>query len=121
MRRLFLLACLFVSAGAAAATDDAFDAALKAAKARHAPVLVDFSAPWCYSCYYMKSHVLTGPEWDKVEKSTVVIELDADAPDGARYMKEWSVKALPTYVLFNADGAELGRLLAEQTRADFYK
>lgn len=96
-------------------------AALKSAAEKHQPVLVDFHAPWCYSCYYMKKNVLNGPQWDQVERSAVVLELDADAPEGAYWKDQWKVKALPSYVVLNEQGEELGRILAEQTREDFYR
>lgn len=125
MARTFLiLGFLFASLAAAApAADpaDPFAQALERARERRAPVLVDFTAPWCYSCYYMAKNVLTGPEWDKARRDAVVIELDADSPEGARHMAAWGVKAMPTYLLFNAQGQELGRILGEQTRADFYR
>jgi thiol-disulfide isomerase/thioredoxin len=97
------------------------DAALVAAKARHAPVLIDFYAPWCYSCYYMAKNVKNGAEWEALEKTAVVLELDADAPDGAHWMKQWTVKGLPSYVVLNENGEELGRIPLEQTRPEFYK
>lgn len=115
-----VLACLSLTAQAQNPTQE-LDAALQQAHARHLPVLVDFHAPWCYSCYYMKKNVLNGPEWEKVERSAVVVELDADAPEGAYWREQWSVKALPTYIVLNEQGHELGRISAEKTRADFYR
>jgi thiol-disulfide isomerase/thioredoxin len=99
---------------------DAVDAALKLARDRHAPVLVDFYAPWCYSCYFMSKNVKNGPEWERLERRAVVVELDADAPDGAHFMKLWQVKGLPSYVVLDESGAELGRIPLERTRAQFY-
>ena len=116
-----LLALLACAAHAEAPPTAALDAALTEARERHAPVLVDFHAPWCYSCYYMKKNVLNGPQWQKVERETVVLELDADAPEGAHWRERWNVKALPSYVVLNEQGEELGRITAEQTRADFYR
>jgi tetratricopeptide (TPR) repeat protein len=69
----------------------------------------------------MASHVLTGPEWDKALKDTVMVELDADSPEGQKWMAAWTVKAMPSYLLFDAEGHELGRILGEQSRGDFYK
>lgn len=97
-----------------------FEAALAQARERRVPVLIDYSAPWCYSCYYMARNVLAGPEWERAHREAVVLELDADSPVGAKWMAAWGVKAMPTYLVFNADGQELGRVLGEQTRADFY-
>lgn len=116
---LFLL--LALTASTATAQTDQLDAALAQAKQRHAPVLVDFHAPWCYSCYYMKKNVLTGPEWTAVERKTVVVEMDADAPEGAHWRDQWKINALPSYVVLNEQGQELGRITAEQKRGDFYR
>ncbi|GAC1624663.1 MAG: hypothetical protein NVS9B10_10860 [Nevskia sp.] len=120
--RLLIAAALLVSGSAVPADDStaSLDAALKQAQARHAPVLVDFYAPWCYSCYYMAKTVKNGPEWQRLENRAVVLELDADAPDGAHWLKAWSVKGLPNYVVLDESGRELGRIQLERTRAQFY-
>jgi thiol-disulfide isomerase/thioredoxin len=117
--RIALLALAF-STTASAETPATVDAALAQAKKAHQPVLIDFSAPWCYSCYFMATHVLNGAEWEKLEKRTVVVSVDADSPDGAAWMKKLEVKALPAYVVLNENGDELGRILAEQPREVFY-
>jgi len=62
-RSIALCCAAFVAAQllpVSARAADAFDNALVDAQARHAPVLVDFTAPWCYSCYFMVQNVLTG-------------------------------------------------------------
>jgi thioredoxin-like negative regulator of GroEL len=122
MKRLAFLV-LLAAAPLHAATDAApasIDAALERAKIAHAPVLIDFSAPWCYSCYFMATHVLNGPEWEAIEAKTIVVEVDADSPDGNAWMKKLKVRALPSYVVLNGRGEELGRILAEQPREKFY-
>lgn len=96
------------------------DDALAQAKKAHQPVLIDFSAPWCYSCYFMATHVLNGKEWDALHRTAVIAEIDADSPDGNAWMKKLAVKALPAYVVLDENGAELGRILAEQPREKFY-
>lgn len=102
------------------ATPDAVDAALSEAQVRRQPVVVEFAAPWCYSCYYMAQHVHTGAEWAALHQRARVVALDADSPSGAARMQAWKLKALPSYVVLGADGRERGRILGEQTRADFY-
>ena len=94
--------------------------ALKEAAQQHRPVLVDFSAVWCYSCYYMASHVLTGPEWAAVKRKAIVVESDADSPDAQLWMKKLNTSFLPSYVVLDANGNELGRIAAEQPRDKFY-
>lgn len=126
MRRWTACLLLIIAAAAAAETPlggaggDPFEAALERARERRVPVLVDYTAPWCYSCYYMAKNVLNGAEWERAQREAVVIELDADSPAGAKWMAAWSVKAMPTYLLFDPQGRELGRILGEQTRDDFY-
>lgn len=119
MSRLFLLT-LLVLAGTAQAAVATLDEALAEAGKRKAPVLLDFHAPWCYSCYYMKKNVLNGREWQRVERDTVILDVDADSPEGAALKERFQVKALPSYVVLNAEGDELGRISAERTRAQFY-
>ena len=114
---------LTLAAGASAAEQDAgprVDAALAAAGREHRPVLLDFQAQWCYSCYYMATHVLTGAAWQPIERRVHLAEVDADSPDGAAWMKKLGIKALPSYVVLQPDGSELGRIVAEQPPDTFY-
>jgi len=117
---LAVAALLSLCALSAHAADGSFEGALAEAQAKAAPLLLDFHAPWCYSCYFMKKNVLTGPEWGKVERSSVVLSVDADSPEGAALKERFAVKALPSYVVLNAAGEELGRISAERTRQQFY-
>ena len=82
MKRLLAAALLTLVAPAYAAHEGpaSLDAALAQGKREHKPVLVDFQAVWCYSCYYMASHVLNGKEWNDLGKKIVFYEADADKP-----------------------------------------
>jgi len=120
MKLSITLLALALSTAAIAETPKTVDDALAQAKKTHQPVFLDFGAPWCYSCYFMMTHVLNGPEFEKLESRAVVAEIDADSPDGAAWMKKLQIKALPAYVVLNENGEELGRILAEQPRDKFY-
>lgn len=123
MFRLLLVLTLLLTARPSAATEAAqavLDQALAQARERRQPLLVDFHAPWCYSCYYMKRNVLTGAEWQALQQQVVLLSLDADSPEGAHWKNQWQVKAIPAYLLLDGDGQEIGRILAEQTRPAFY-
>lgn len=120
MRLPLTLLALALSTAALAESPKTVDDAIAQAKKTHQPVFLDFGAPWCYSCYFMMTHVLNGPEWERLESRTVVTEVDADSPDGAAWMKKLQVKALPAYIVLNENGDELGRILAEQPREKFY-
>ncbi len=122
MKRLLPLLFFFCAAAAAQESNVSkpLEDALAQARARHQPVVVEFHAPWCYSCYYMSRNVLTGPEWAEARSRAVHLSLDADQRDGSHWMQAWNVKALPSYVVLGEDGKELGRILGEQTRDAFY-
>lgn len=118
---VLVVAPLSFAAGEAPKPDTPIlDAAFKTAQQRKVPVFIDFQAPWCYSCYFMAQHVLIGSRWEAVERQTVFIEVDADSPEGAYWKTLWGVKALPSYVILNPDGAELGRVLGERTPDEFF-
>ena len=73
MRRVLIpLLLAFFGSALAAESDSAktVDAALAAAQREHRPLLLDFQAQWCYSCYYMATHVLTGPKWQPIRRAT---------------------------------------------------
>lgn len=115
-----LLASVAAPAWAAHEGPASLDAALAQGKREHKPVLVDFQAVWCYSCYFMASHVLNGKEWDDLSKKVIFYEADADKPADKAWMQKWTVHFLPTYVAIGPDGEELGRILAERPRETFY-
>lgn len=96
------------------------DSALQASTQQHRPVLLDFHAVWCYSCYYMASHVLTGADWSAVERKAIVVDVDADSPEGQAWMEKLKVSFLPSYIVLDEHGSELGRISAEQPRQKFY-
>jgi hypothetical protein len=133
LRRFLILACLlgFVVPASAARPQPPTQAAapvvvpalketLEKAAKRRLPTLVEFRAPWCYSCYYMARHVHIGIEWDELKRRALVAEVDADSPQGAAQMQAWNLKPLPAYVVLDAQGREIGRILGEQTREAFY-
>lgn len=118
---ILLLAASLLPSGAVQATDaEGLTAAQAGAAERKVPLIVDFRAPWCYSCYYMARHVHTGAEWEALRRRAAIEEIDADSPEGAALMKAWNVKALPSYIVFDVQGRELGRILGEQRREFFY-
>ena len=94
--------------------------ALQGAKEKQSLVLVDFYAPWCYSCYFMAQNVLNQPEFRALRGKIEPVKVDVDSPEGMRLKQEWAVHFLPTYVILNSNREEVGRVIGEQVRADFY-
>lgn len=114
-----LLLALAAGAFAAPAWLESLPEALAASKASGRPVLVDFEAPWCYSCYYMRKHVLDRPAFARLSERLVLLKTDVDSEGGAALKKKYAVTFLPTYVLLDGGGRALGRVVGEQTEADF--
>jgi thioredoxin-like negative regulator of GroEL len=96
--------------------------AVSASVSRRLPLLVDFQAPWCYSCYYMEQRVLSKPAFQAAAEKVVTLKLDVDTPEGAAAKAKHGVTFLPTYIVLASGGSqELGRIIGEQTEADFLK
>lgn len=110
---------LAVAVSAAPDWNESLPAALAKAKSVSKPVLVDFEAPWCYSCYYMKKHVLDKPGFAKLSQRLVLLRTDVDTEAGGELKKKHAVTFLPTYLLLDGEGKALGRVVGEQTETDF--
>ncbi|TPW21808.1 MAG: thiol:disulfide interchange protein, partial [Elusimicrobia bacterium] len=121
MRALLLVAFLTPGAFAGEGWLTDLGAARQAAAAAKKPILVDFQAVWCYSCYYMEEKVLSKEAFRKAAEGLVLLKLDVDTPEGADLKKRLRVGFLPSYVLMDASERELGRVIGEQTEVDFLK
>ncbi len=93
--------------------------ALKVSRASSKPMVVDFSAPWCYSCYYMDQHVLNTDAFKAASRSLVLLRVDVDSVEGHALKAKYQVNALPSYVVISSSGDVLGRIIGEQTLSDF--
>ena len=89
------------------------------AKALQRPMLIEFQAPWCYSCYYMAANVLSKEAFAAAAQDLVLLKADVDKEEGGTLKAKYAVTALPSFVLVGSDGKVLGRIAGEQTEADF--
>lgn len=119
--KIFFLSCLlaFPVSASAAQWRESLSAALEEAKASGNLILVDFQAPWCYSCYYMEQKVLSKEAFAAAAKGLVLLKIDVDQPEGRQLKQRYAVNFLPSYLLLNAEGQALGRIVGEQTETDF--
>lgn len=111
--------CLAVSAGAVPAWVEKPSQARAEAKKAGKPLLIDFHAPWCYSCYYMEERVLGRPAFEKAARGLVLLKADVDRAEGRALKEARRVSFLPTYIVESPAGKELGRIVGEQSEADF--
>lgn len=112
-----LLACAPAAASDGWLTD--LPAAKKAASASGRPILVDFQAVWCYSCYFMEQKVLSKDAFKAAAQGLVLLKLDVDTEEGLALKKKLRAGFLPSYVLMDASERELGRIVGEQNEGDF--
>jgi tetratricopeptide (TPR) repeat protein len=111
-----------VAAPAAATANpvDPVDAAIALARSRHQPVLAWFHAMDCDACYYAEQHVHSSVEWKEAGEHAVVISLDADSPGGNHWQQQWQIHRLPTAIVLDEQGHELGRIVGAQTHAEYF-
>ncbi len=116
---------LFSAAGATSAAD--LDAALARGAREGKQIVIEFSGrSWCPACKALTSEVLTTEAFAAFAADRIVVTLDyprksertpekiAADPELARLVALWKayeVEGLPTVVLLNPEGKEIGRIL----------
>jgi thiol:disulfide interchange protein len=84
--------------------------ALERARNEGKPVLVNFYADWCVWCKRLESTTLRDAKVATVLQNKVVpLSLDVDG-DGRDLSNEYRVDGLPTIVVLDAGGQEIGRI-----------
>ena len=84
--------------------------ALERARNEGKPVLVNFYADWCVWCKRLESTTLRDAKVATVLQNKVVpLSLDVDG-DGRELSNEYRVDGLPTIVVLDAGGEEIGRI-----------
>lgn len=119
MTNALLLALALAAPSQAEGWEPSLPKAMAAAKKSGKSVLVDFTAPWCYSCYYMEKNVLDRPSFWDVARGLELARIDVDLPEGLALKAAHRVRFLPTFLVLDSKGKELGRILGEQREADF--
>ncbi len=85
-------------------------AALERARTEGKPVLVNFYADWCVWCKRLESTTLRDAKVASVLQNRVVpLSLNVDG-DGKELSNKYQVDGLPTIIVLDADGRELGRI-----------
>jgi len=87
-----------------------WDAAFFRAKSEEKVVLVTFYADWCIWCKKLEDTTLADSSVASfLAERTVPVRLDVDG-DGRELSDEYRVDGLPTVLVLNNDGTELGRI-----------
>ncbi len=103
-----------------------YDAAAAMAKEHGLPVLLKFTgSDWCGWCMLMEKSVFSKKEFEKwAEGRVMLVTIDSPrerslVPEefrdrNARMMNRYGIRGVPTYVVLDSEGNELGRLGASQ-------
>ena len=84
--------------------------ALERAQHEGKPVLVNFYADWCVWCKRLESTTLRDAKVASILQERVVpVSLDVDG-SGRELSNEFRVDGLPTIIMLDADGHEIGRI-----------
>jgi thiol:disulfide interchange protein len=90
--------------------EDDFPAALKRAGSEGKPVLITFYADWCVWCKRLESTTLRDAKVMTMLRDKVVpLSLDVDN-EGRELSNEYRVDGLPTVLVLDAEGREIGRI-----------
>lgn len=97
-----------------------FAEALQQSAAEKKPVFLDCYTTWCGPCKYMADEVFTLKEaGDYFNKNFVSIKIDMEKGEGIELAKKYAIKAYPTFLVLDAEGTELNRVVGGSTLADF--
>lgn len=73
-------------------------------------IYVDFSADWCGPCHELMGEVLVTSAAQALVGPNQALRVDVEQSDGFELQRQYGVRALPTVLVLNAAGHELGRV-----------
>ncbi|MBA4283974.1 MAG: hypothetical protein C0434_00375 [Xanthomonadaceae bacterium] len=82
--------------------------------------LIEFRSADCIACDAAADALAADPGWQQAVKRVATVSLDADGDGAGREQAaRYRIGRLPTWLLVNAEGQELGRVAGAQTPAVF--
>ncbi|MBQ9223255.1 MAG: thioredoxin family protein [Prevotella sp.] len=115
---LFLLPLQGMAADGVVFRNLKFADALKAAKKEKKKVFLDCYTSWCIPCAMMAKEIFPQKECgDAMNDQFVSIKIDMEKGEGVELAKKLAIKSYPTFIIFNADGTEVNRIVGGSTTA----
>lgn len=75
------------------------------------PRLLIFTAPWCPACIRMESETYNQKAFQSAAKNVQVEKHNIDLPENYALSEQYQIKAIPTLILLNEKGEQIGRWL----------
>jgi len=98
-----------------------YDAALKAARETHKPIVAIFSASWCPPCQANKKNVYPSDAVKPFHDKFVWAYLDADAEANIPAMQKFGVSGIPHIQFLDSTGKPIGNVVGGTSPKDFAK
>jgi len=84
------------------------------------PMLIKFGAKWCLPCREMDNIVFKNPKvLDFMKSNYVTLTIDVDDFDGYNLKAYYNISALPTMLVFNAQGEFLAKYMNYMSTSNF--
>lgn len=97
-----------------------FGEALKMSAAEKKPVFLDCCTSWCAPCKIMAEEVFVLKEaGDYFNAKFVNIKIDMEKGEGVELARQYEVRAYPTFLVLDAEGNELHRVVGGGRLEDF--
>lgn len=94
--------------------EDNWEEALRLAKEKKQLLFVEFGARWCPGCIRYEKEIFGTREFQKATQDMVKLKIDVDRFENFDQSEKFSIKGIPTVIIFNSDQKEVDRLV------DFY-
>ncbi len=98
---------------------NSFEEALKIAKEKNRPVMIDFYADWCGWCHRLDSDTYT--DGNVVSKSKEFVNLKIDADTEREIVQRYRITGLPTILFIDYTGREIHRIVGYKPPEAFFK
>jgi thiol-disulfide isomerase/thioredoxin len=94
-----------------------YQAALEQQKTQNKPILLAFHASWCPPCREMKKTTYHNPEVLEISKSFICVMIDYDTQKSL--VDQYSIRAIPAYVMLRPDGTTIESFVGYHPPTDF--
>jgi thiol:disulfide interchange protein DsbD len=91
------------------------DSLIDQAAKENKPLLIDFSAEWCYPCKIMEKDVFQTNEFNTLRQQFIIskVDLTRQGRKQADLIRRFNIRGVPTIIFYNRQGQEIRELRLE--------